>query len=128
MALWKVEPTWKKSIIERQYWSKEGIGTVMQEVGWRWGEFVIETEDDNPPEIEEGVDIMNCDYQLIDFSTWDGCWEDKEYYIDDEKERENIEMFLEENSAYELEDDGWECTDSEMIIDCELKIEKVEDN
>ena len=57
MATWKVEPTWKKSIIERQYWIKEG-NTIVEETGWRWGSFYVYTDDDNPPEIEPGVGIV----------------------------------------------------------------------
>ena len=58
MATWSVKPTWKKSIIERNYLSK-GDNTIMIETGWRWGEFTVETDDDNPPNIEAGVNILS---------------------------------------------------------------------
>lgn len=38
MATWKVEPTFKKSVIERNYLTK-GTNTFMVETGWRWGNF-----------------------------------------------------------------------------------------
>ena len=126
MALWKVEPTWKKSIIERQHWSKDG-NLITHEIGWRWGEFFIETEDDTPPAIAEGVDIFNCGYECNDWSTDDGCWEETDFDIESDEEQERIELFLEENSVYDLEEDGWVCNDCEMIIECELNIEKVEE-
>ena len=125
MALWKVTPNWKKSCIERQYFTK-GDKTIVQEIGWRWGEFFIETEDDTPPELEEGVDIFSCDYELQDWSTDDGCWEEYEYTGFTEEEQEEMQEWLEENSAYELEEDGWTPVEGEMFIQCEMTIEKAE--
>jgi hypothetical protein len=126
MALWKVTPNWKKSCVERQYWRK-GDKTIVQEIGWRWGEFFIATDDDETPELEEGVDIFCCDYELQDWSTDDGCWEEYEYTGFTEEEQEAMEEWLEENSAYELEEDGWNPIEGEMFIQCEMTIEKVED-
>ena len=127
MATWSVKPTWKKSIIERNYLSKDG-NTVMCETGWRWGEFTIETEDDNPPEIEAGVDIYNCDYDAELVELTDGCWEDHDYDECDDETTEWLEEFFEEgNSWLDLEEHGWIQGDCEMIIDCDLEIEKVEE-
>ena len=128
MAKWKITPTWKKSIVEVQEWIKPGEpGYINHEIGWRWGEFIIETEDDNPPELEEGVDMFNCGYECDDWSTDDGCYEDTEVDVSDELLKEEIEEFLEENSIYDLEEKGWVMSDSYMYINCELNIEKVED-
>jgi len=127
MATWKVEPTWKKSIIERQYWIKEG-NTIVEETGWRWGSFYVYTDDDNPPEIEPGVDIYNCGYETELIETYDGCWTEQLYDDCDDDVKEWVEEFLEEgNSIYELEEHGWTCDETEMIIDCDLSIEKVEE-
>jgi hypothetical protein len=124
MALWKIEPSWKKSVIERQFWHKEGQ-TIIHEIGWRWGEFFIETEDDKAPNLEAGVDMFDCGYECDDWSTDDGCWEDTEFEnVDNEEE---LELFLEENSVFDLEEEGWVMGDCEMIIDCDLIIEKVKD-
>lgn len=128
MAKWKVTPTWKKSIVEVQEWIKPGEpGYINHEIGWRWGEFIIETEDDNPPELEEGVDMFDCGYECNDWSTDDGCYEDTEVDVSDELLQEELEEFLEENSIYDLEEKGWVMSDSYMYINCELNIEKVED-
>lgn len=128
MAKWKITPTWKKSIVEVQEWVKPGEpGYINHEIGWRWGEFIIETEDDNPPELEEGVDMFNCGYECNDWSTDDGCYEDTEVDVSDELLQEELEEFLEENSIYDLEEKGWVMSDSYMYINCELNIEKVED-
>jgi len=123
MAEWSVKPQWKKSIIERNYYHKDGA-TITAETGWRWGEFIVYTDDDNPPDIEAGVDIYNCDYETELVETNDGCWE--EVTVDDEDLEEWLEEFLEENSYYDLEEHDWSQGDTEMIIDCDLIIERVD--
>jgi hypothetical protein len=128
MAVWSIKPSWKKSIIERQYWSKEGVaGYIMHEIGWRWGEFTCVTEGDTPPELESGVDLFNCDYEVEMVELNDGCWEETEYDLADEEETEKVQLFLEENSVYDLEEDGWVMDECEMILDCDPEIEKLED-
>jgi hypothetical protein len=126
MATWSVKPTMKKSIIERQFWHKDGE-TFICETGWRGGEFLVETEDDNPPDIDAGVDIYSCGYESELVETFDGCWEDYDFDGCNDETREFIEEFLIDNSVYDLEEEGWNCGDTEMIIDCELDITKVEE-
>ena len=125
MATWSVKPEWKKSIIEKQYWSKDG-NTFVYETGWRWGEFHVETEDDNPPVLEEGVDMLNCGYESEMIETSDGCWDDYDFDDCDEETETWVREFLEEgNSVFDLEEHGWVSTECEMIIDCGLIIERV---
>jgi hypothetical protein len=127
MATWSVKPAYKKSIIERNYLSKDG-NTVVIETGWRSGEFTVKTEDDNPPDIEEGVNIYDCGYESELVETNDGCWEEHDYDDCDEEAQEWLEEFFDEgNSWLDLEEHGWIQNDCEMIIDCELIIEKVEE-
>jgi hypothetical protein len=126
MALWKVTPDWKKSIIERNYFSKDG-NTVMIETGWRWGEFTVETDDDTPPVLEPGVDLYNCDYTAELVETSDGCWEEHDTSDCDEETAAWLEEFLEENSWLDLEEEGWSSDDCEMIIDCEMTIERIDE-
>ena len=123
MAEWSVKPAWKKSIIERNYLYKDGK-TITVETGWRGGEFTVYTDDDNPPDIEAGVDMYDCEYETELVETFDGCWE--ETTIDDEDEEEWLEEFLEENSWLDLEEHGWVQGDCEMIIDCDLIIERID--
>jgi hypothetical protein len=127
MATWSVKPQWKKSIIERNYMSKDD-NYIMVETGWRWGEFLVYTEDDNPPNIESGVNIYDCGYETELVETSDGCWTEYDLDDTDDETREFLEEFFEEgNSSYDLEEDGWTQEQCEMIIDCELIIEKVEE-
>lgn len=127
MATWSVKPLWKKSIVERNYFHKDD-NTFMYETGWRWGEFYVYTDDDEKPDLSPGVDIYDCGYETELVETNDGCWDDYDYDDCDDETREWLENFFEEgNSAYELEEHGWSCGDTEMIIDCDLEITKVED-
>ncbi len=126
MAEWSVKPIWKKSIIERQEWLK-GDNRLIVETGWRWGEFTVYTDDDNPPELEPGVDMFDCGYESEMVETSDGCWEEHDMDECDEETREWLEEFLVENSVFDLEEEGWVPGDTEMIIDCDMLIERVDD-
>jgi hypothetical protein len=126
MATWSVKPEWKKSIIERNYFTKDD-NRVMIETGWRWGEFTVYTDDDNPPDIESGVDIYNCGYEAELVETNDGCWEEHDMDECDEETQAWLEEFFEEgNSWLDLEEHGWSQDECEMIIDCDLIIENVD--
>jgi hypothetical protein len=126
MATWKVTPNWKKSVIELQYWRKDDQEFVY-ETGWRWGEFIVFTDGDEPPNLEEGVDIYSCGYEAELVECSDGCWDSYDYDDCDDETREWLEEFLEENSVFDLEEHGWYNTDTEMIINCDMTIEKVSD-
>lgn len=127
MAMWSVKPSWKKSVIERSYLIK-GSDRLMVETGWRRGEFTVETEDDNPPDIEAGVDIYNCDYNGELVETSDGCWEEHDYDDCSPETQEWLEEFFDEgNSYFDLEEHGWLFDDTEMIIDCDLIIERLDE-
>ena len=127
MATWRVRPTYKKSIIEYTHMIKDDNELVI-ETGWRWGEFLVYTEDDNPPQIEAGVDILNCGYESELYETTDGCWEEHHYDDVDDETREWLEEFLEENSYFDLEEHDWIFTDSQFIIECDLEITRLNDD
>jgi hypothetical protein len=126
MATWKIEPSYKKSVVERIHYYK-GDKEIVEETGWRWGEFTCETEDDNPPVLEEGVDLYACDYDIQMEYCDDGCWTEYEFNGFTEEEQEEMEQWLEENSIFDLEGEGWICSDTEMIMSCEPSIEKIAD-
>ena len=128
MAIWKITPAWKKSLIERNYLYKDD-NRVMVETGWRGGEFTIETEDDRPPVLKPGVDLYSCDYEVELVETFDGCWEDYDFDECDDETREWLEEFFDEgNSWLDLEEHGWIQDECEMIIDCDIVIEDEEGN
>jgi len=120
---WKVTPTYKKSILERNVWIK-GDQEIIQDVWWRWGEFFVSTETDQPPVIEAGDDLMSGDYVLEDWSTDDATSEDLTYECDEETEQQVQEFLDEGNSIYDLVEQGWEVSYSEMYIECDVTVEK----
>lgn len=126
MAIWKIEPTWKKSVIERNYFDKDGK-TIIVETGWRWGEFTCETEGDDPPIIKENIDLYSQGYDVEMQECFDGCWEDYEFEGFTEEEEEKMREWLEENSFLDLEEEGWTNGDCEMILACEPEITKIEE-
>ena len=126
MVTWLVKPEYKKSIVERQYWRKDN-NVFIVDTTWRWGEFHVYTDDDTPPELEEGVDILDCGYESEMIETSDGCSEDYDMDRCDEETSEWLEEFLEDNSVFDLEEHGWSSDDCEMFIQCDLIIEKVDE-
>ena len=57
----------------------------------------------------------------------DCCWEEHDLDDCDDETREWLENFFEEgNSWLDLEDNGWSNDDCEMIINCEMSIERVD--
>lgn len=127
MALWKLVPSCKKSLIERMYYKKDG-SRLMVEFGWRWGEFTVETEDDKEPLIESGTNLWDCKYNVKMVELTDGCWEDHDYDGCDEEATEWLENFFEEGNSYlDLEEHGWDQIDAEMIIDCDPEFIKLKD-
>lgn len=128
MATWKVTPLWKKSIIEYTHMTKDDNELII-ETGWRGGEFLVYTDDDNPPVLEPGVDIMNCGYESEMVETYDGCWEEYHYDdCDDETQAWLEEYFEEGNSYFDLEEHGWIFSDGEFIIDCDMEITRINDD
>ena len=88
MATWTITPSMKKSLIERSYYHKDD-NTIIIETGWRGGKFTCETEDDTPPDITEGTDLYNCDYEVELVETFDGCWEEHDTDECDEEKTNN---------------------------------------
>ena len=119
MPVWKITPTWKKSIVERQYWNK-GDDSITYEIGWRWGEFFVRTEGDEPPVINEDTDLLcSEDFELVDWSTNDGCWEDNEFLGFSEEEQEEIKEAYYNGGAgwlYDDPDHAWQEEDCYVIV------------
>ena len=141
MAVWTVKTYHKKNVQEVEtYHKREGDGTVVVTNGFRWGSWTVETSDDNPPEFEftevpngdgkkDSINMLDCEYnniESVELISMDdgGCWYDVEIEGLDEDEEEEVREFIEENSAYELEDGGeWYQDDTEWWIWGPIEIE-----
>lgn len=121
MALWKITPVWKKSVVETQIWVKEGVaGYISHEIGWRGGEFFIESEEE--PDIDDDTNLLELS---DDWSTDDGNWEETSYDLAEESIEEETREFLEENSVFDLEEQGWTMEECSIVIQGGMNIEKV---
>lgn len=98
MKHYRIEPTYKKSVVEFRVWKKDNI-TATQEIGWRWGEFIIhvpETED----ELKEWCQIRG----------YEGIQDLKDSYgLEDDEPIPQSAFLPEETDEYvELDDYDWE--------------------
>lgn len=118
---YQISPEFKKSLVERQIFTKDGK-TIIEECRWRWGSFTCES--DELPVIEEGADLYFTDYDLELQECMDG---DVEYIFIGctEQEEEELQDYINENSFYDLEFEGWIQTDSEMILECPALVEEI---
>ena len=146
-----IQPTYKKSVVEEQYWSNtisngKEVKVKANNV-YRWGEFYIDLTDEEKDDLlgEEMIEL--CDYEHELLSCWDGgC----DFWIDiideedfDKEELKEIDDLLyqwkkeeeglgeasqgeEEGYSYEkMEHNGWYETDCEYVITSSCELEKV---
>lgn len=145
MATWGVSPYHKKSCEEHEYYTKDGQ-CIVRKTGFRGASFVVETNDDNPPEFEfdfvpggdgrqDSIDMYNCTGNNIESveldSMWDGCWEDIVFPDDfDEDEKQRLMDLIEEHGVYDAleNEEGWIQSDTEAWIWGPIAIEDEDGN
>ena len=130
MAQWTLKTQYKKSAIEKQHWYKDGKQIVRIE-GYRWGTFYCES--DTQPEIdlvnEDGYRIGSDDYEWELDNLDDGCYADWEFPEDmSEEEQEKITEAWEEEFYDGLEELGWNCDDTDYILEGPLELLDEDDN
>ena len=136
MAQWTVKTYYKKSCQEIEYWiQSKGEGRITVTNGFRWGEWTVETTDDNPPEFEfvevpdgngarDSINMLDCsvnNIENVELVSMDdgGCWYDVDITVLDEAAKEELEEFIDENSIYELEEreeDPWYQAETEWWV------------
>lgn len=134
----KIEPAYKKSTVEIEFFKNDDNVWIHVETGWRWGAFYADVTDEEMTNLEEHN--KHCednnvydDFEisaLTDFEcdhTWDGCWMDfrvwKTGWTDEQREELREEI---ENSDYWyewLEERGFEPQDMETYICGQISIE-----
>jgi hypothetical protein len=136
MANWTVSNYFKKCVEEHERFTKDGK-YIIRKTGWRFGRWQITTTDDSIPNFDwqpddnpeyACVNMNDCtgsNIEEVEFiETWDGCWDDYEY--DDEitdQEREQIDLVIEEEGFWELENQGWYPEDCECYVCGPIQIE-----
>lgn len=124
MTTYKLSTEYKKSITEKQYWTKDGK-TICYSVGWRWGYAryaePIDLGNYNPESEEINIYELG---DVIDHELDDGCWADWEFPEDmDEEEQERLQEIYDEEYDEGLENEGWSCDDTEIWFSGPLLIE-----
>jgi len=136
MATWKISTTERKSCEEREIWTKDDL-TIVRINGYRWGTFIVETSDDNPPEDidpenPEGINMYDyfsdnaengAELDSMD-DGWLGDWEFPDDMDKDEQQR--IMDGWDEESYEFMENEGWYNSETEAWLFGPLSIEKVD--
>ena len=122
MKYYRVEPKMKKSVVETQYYEREDGLRLSVEIGWRWGEFLLqapetdeelqewldyrgisreeydEDRDSYPllpdPEEDDTLELEDWEHEML--STWDGCWEEYDVFLGYKSEVELTEEMKDE--------------------------------
>ena len=131
MTWWKVSTQEKKNVFEHELWEKDDF-VIRRISGFRWGTVLIETDDGNPPELDQtdgpgadAVDMYNTDYNWELDMLSDGWYEDF-IWPDDmpEEERERLLELWEEDSYSGWEEEGWVQYETECWFHGPLDIEQ----
>jgi hypothetical protein len=133
MTWWKVCTEEKKNVFEHELWVKDDF-VIRRITGFRWGTFLVETEDDNPPVLDQtdgpgadAVDMYNTEYNY-ELDLLDDGWLEDFVWPDDmeEEERDRLLALWEEDGTWAWESDGWSQYDNECWFHGPLAIEKVD--
>ena len=124
MTTFKLSTKYKKSITEKQFWTKDGK-TIIYSTGWRWGYARYDDEPDVDMNLEDNEEVNIYDLgDVMDHSFDDGCWADWEFPDDmDEEEQEQIQEAYDEDYDDGLYELGWECNDTEVWFSGPLELE-----
>lgn len=137
MPTWYAKTTQKKCVEEHQIWTKNNL-TIRHITGYRWGEFNIHTEDNNPPTFElkavpggdpnlDSIDMWNCGYESDLVELDDGWFED--FIWPDNMApfaRDSLEVKWNERPFDSWEEDGWILADTEVWFTGPLEVGKVD--
>lgn len=118
MAVWKIANYYKKEVVERQFWTKNGQ-TITKDEGFRWGSW--QCESDERPDVNlnnpDGYELMSTDHEWDMITMDDGCWLEWHFPDDmDKEEQERIQSLWDEDWFEGLESDGWSNDETEHWI------------
>jgi hypothetical protein len=121
MTLVKLEPSYKKSVVEIEFFKNDEDVWVHYEQGWRWGTFFANVTDEEMEALLEHN--KHCD-------TWDGVWGDIRVWKTgwSDEQREQLKETIEESPDWWdwLMENGFEPQDCETYICGVIDIEKLD--
>ena len=124
MAIWKITNQHKKSAVERQFWTKDGV-TVIKDEGFRWGTWTCESDDQPDIDLQnsDGYELLSADYHWEIEEMIDGSWVEWTFPDDvDEEEQERIQALWDEDYFEGMEGDGWINDETENWIYGPIKL------
>jgi hypothetical protein len=130
--LYRLEPRWKKSVVELQHWSKMINGKkvwIEREEGWRWAHCTFES--DEVPDIDlEGNQSFYIfeELEVIDYESDDGCWTHTNFYANSDLLTEEEKEEIGDMGYSELEEEGWEHEETDTIFTGPLVLYDENDN
>jgi hypothetical protein len=130
MATWTLKTQHKKNAIEKQHWFKDSVEVIRIE-GYRWGTFFCESDDQPKIDLvnEDGYTIGCDDYEWELSSLDDGCWVEWEWPEGmTEEEQDEITAAWEEDYFEGLEELGWDCDETDYILEGPLELLDHDDN
>ena len=122
----KVEPMYKKSVVESEFFTHSAHnGSIEVTVVWRGGEYYINIEEDSTDELEAIEEAMKNPEESFEVSsfigweldnTWDGCSEDIYFHGTELDEEAFQEAYYEDGWEYLVDQQGWQPSDCEVWI------------
>jgi len=129
-----VSPRWKKSFEENEYWVDDKTGKrIVITTLWRGGTVKVTPQNEDEVEwLEDALTQGDEDaFEPYTFeeheydSAYDGCSVDLTFGNIDEEEAERLQDGYDEEGTMFLEEEGFDCDDSEVYMYGELEIEEV---
>ena len=140
MTQWKVSTQEKKSVEEREIWTHPENGTIERRTGFRWGSYIVTTDDKLPPKFElvevpdgdgaaDSIDMNSCGYDTELIGLEDGCYLNIAWPTSlNSSERDHLESAWEEDSYDGWENLGWMLDDTQVWFWGELDIELADED
>jgi hypothetical protein len=139
MARWKVSTKEKKSVEEREIWTHPRKGMIERKTGFRWGSYIVTTEDSSPPQFElvevpggdgaaDSIDMNSCGYDTELIGLEDGCYLNIAWPTSlNSSARDHLESVWAEDSSDGWENLGWMLDDTQVWIWGDLEIELLDE-
>lgn len=138
MTIIKIEPSYKKSTIEIEFFKNDDNTWIHVETGWRWGTFYADVDDEELKSIQDHNEYCRSsgkweEYEISCLSNfemndcWDGCWMDytvwNRNWTDEQRNAVKEEIENADDWFDWLQERGYAPEDCETYIVGEINIE-----
>lgn len=135
MKQYRIKTLEKKNVNQSEIWTHEEreLSVVIVQL-YRWGEFVVQCEEDEHFDLENKQGLWVTDYDIQDQNMDDGIslyftnlYSNTKELTEEEKESiiEELEQIYEEGAYIALEEAGWSFDDVETFVMGPLEVEDI---